>query len=292
MIADVDTAQVVEALRPIWHSKRETATRLRGRIERILSAATVAGYRSEGPNPARWRGHLDQLLPSRRKNGRKAKIGHYPALPFDQIGEFMADLRSREGVAARALEFLILCAVRTGDINGQADNEDREPMRWRDVDLGKEQWTVPATKTGGELVVPLSGPALALLRKVQALKLHDEIVFPSADMPGQPLSHAGMSSVIRRMNRERAARGQPLYIDPEQQNRPASVHGMRAVFKTWASDRTNFQREVIEAALAHTISDKVEAAYDRGDKFEKRRRLMTAWASFLAASQASVGGRS
>jgi integrase len=284
MIADVDTALIVEALRPIWHSKRETAARLRGRIEQILAAATVAGFRPEGPNPARWRGHLDQLLPSRRKNGGKAKAGHYPALPYDRMGEFMADLHGREGVAARALEFAILTACRTGDINGQAENDDREPMRWRDVDLDKALWTIPATKTGGEHVVPLSAPALDVLREVQALKLDGELVFPSVDKPGQPLSHAAMSSVIRRMNRERTAAGLPAYVDPKQGDRPASVHGMRAAFRSWAGDRTNFAREICEAALAHTIGSKVEAAYDRGDKFEKRRRLMDAWGSFAGTA--------
>ena len=224
------------------------------------------------------------MLPSRRKAGRKAK--GYPALPYQQAGEFLADLR--EGVAARALEFLILCAVRTGDINGQADNEDRPPMKWGDVDFDKQVWTVPKTKTGGEHVVPLSPAALAVLRTVQALKLDGELVFPSLDKPGQPLSHAGMSSVIRRMNRERVAQGLPPYVDPEQGNRPASVHGTRATFRTWCGDCSNFQKEVIEAALAHTISNKVEAAYDRGDKFEKRRRLMTAWANFLAKPAAAT----
>jgi integrase len=289
MIRDVSTPEIVEALRPIWVSKRETASRLRGRVESILAAATVAGLR-QGENPARWRGHLDQLLPSRRKNGRKAKSGHYSALPFDQIGEFMVDLRGREGVAARALEFLILCAVRTGDIRGQeGDNEDRPPMRWRDVHLDKALWTIPATKMGDALTVPLSGPALALLRGMQALRF--DIVFPSADRPGRPLSHYAMSATIRRMNADRVAKGLPPYTDPKQGGRPASVHGFRSTFRDWVAARTNFPREVAEAALAHTIgSSKVESAYLRDDLFEKRARLMTAWANFLDAKPAAETG--
>jgi integrase len=202
----------------------------------------------------------------------------------------MTDLRGREGVAAMALEFAILTACRTGDLNGQSQNEDRPPMKWADVDFNKGQWVVPATKMGGEHTVPLSRPALAVLSRVQALKLDGELVFPSLDKPGQPLSHFAMSATIRRMNADRLANGLPLYVDPKQGNRPATVHGMRAVFKTWASERTNFAREVIEAALAHTISDKVEAAYQRGDMLEKRRRLMDAWAAFIAKPAAAVSG--
>jgi integrase len=289
MIADVDTAFIVQALRPIWHRKPETATRLRGRIERILAAATVAGLRPEAPNPARWKNHLDQLLPARRKNGRKGARTHYPALPYDQIGEFVADLRAREGVAARALEFVILCASRTGDINGQAANEDRPPMRWADVNFDEALWTIPATKTGGEHIVPLSPAALAVLRKVQALKLHPELVFPSLDRPGQPLSHFALSAVIARMNRERVAQGQQRYIDPKQQNRPATVHGMRSAFRSWAAARSNFPREVAESALAHTVGNKIEAAYQRDDLFKKRKRLMDAWAGFIAKPAAASG---
>ena len=251
----------MKVLESIWSSKPETASRLRGRIEAILGWASVRGYRT-GDNPARWRGHLDHLLPA---TGRVRKVRHHAALPYGELPAFMAELRKREGIAARALEFLILTAARTGDIIGN-DRDDAPPMRWEHVDLDARVWTIPKTKTGAAHKVPLSDAAVAVLTGMRALGF-GEIVFPSTDRPGRPLSNGGMLSVLERMGRG-----------------DLTAHGFRATFKTWASERTNFAREVVEAALAHAISDKLEAAYRRGDLFEKRRRLMTAWAEYAGST--------
>jgi integrase len=285
-VRDIGTALVVKVLEPIWHSKPVAAERLRGRIERVLSAATVAELR-EGPNPARLKGHLDQILPTGRKKGRKT--GHHPATPYTQMGEFMVDLRAREGVAARALEFAILTACRSGDINGQRElNEEKKPMRWRDVDTAKGEWKIPATKVGPSHTVPLSPAAFAVLDKVKGLD--SELVFPSPDRPHEPLSSAAMAAVIKRMGRERAKAGLPHYTDPKQNGRIVTVHGFRSTFRDWVSECTAFAKEVAEQALAHGIKDETEAAYRRGDLLAKRARLMAAWAKFLAKPAAAAEG--
>jgi integrase len=261
-VRDVDTALVMRAIEPIWATKPETAGRLRGRIERILSWAKVRGHR-EGDNPARWKGHLDQLLPGR---GKVRKVKHHAALPYTELTAFMSELRAQNGVAARALEFTILCAVRTGDVIG-SDRDDAPPMRWSHVDLDAATWTIPKTKSGSEHKVPLPVAAVELLRVIDKHRL-GEIVFPSPNNPSRPLSNGAMLTLLDRMG--------PHYAS-------LTVHGFRATFKTWASERTNFAREVAEAALAHAISDQLEAAYRRGDFFEKRRRLMNAWADYSAS---------
>ena len=253
-VKDVDTALVLRVLEPIWTKKPETATRLRGRIERILDWARVMGYRA-GENPARWRGHLDKLLPAalNRKNRT-----HLAALPYDEIGAFMVKLRAREGIAACALEFAILTAARTGEVIGARSNE---------IDLEKALWTVPAArmKAGREHRVPLSTRALEIA------KAQPEGLFLFAGgKEKQGLSDMALLEVLRRMGRD-----------------GLTVHGFRSTFRDWASERTSYPREVCEMALAHAISDKVEAAYRRGDLFEKRRKLMLDWEKFCESPKVS-----
>ena len=246
----IDLALVMKALEPIWQTKSETASRLRGRIESVLDWATVRGYR-KGENPARWRGHLDKLLPARAKI---QKVVHHPALPYSEIADFMVSLRTQEGIAARALEFLILTAARTGEIIG---------ARWNEVDLEEKIWVVPGArmKAAREHRVPLSGPALAILKKMKEIRESD-FVFPGG-RKGKPLSNMAMLAVLKRMGRD-----------------DLTAHGFRSTFRDWAAERTTFPREVVEMALAHTIENKVEAAYRRGDLFQKRRQLMEGWARF------------
>jgi integrase len=248
-IQRVDVALVMKVLEPIWSTKPETASRVRGRIERVLDWAKVRGFR-QGENPARWRGHLDALLPAR---GKVRKVTHHAALPYDQIGAFMAALRTREAVAARALEFMILTAARTGEVLGAG---------WEEINLQGRVWTVPPDrmKAGREHRVPLSWDAVALLKKERGSA--EGLVFPG-ERRGKPLSNMAMLMVLRRMGRT-----------------DLTAHGFRSTFRDWAAECTSFPREVAEAALAHVVGDKVEAAYRRGDLFEKRRRLMDAWATY------------
>ena len=251
-VSEVDTAAVMRVLSPLWQTRTETAVRLRGRIEAVLDAATVQGHR-RGDNPARWRGHLEQLLV---RPAKIAKVEHLSALPWPEMSAFMAALRSREGVAARALEFAILCASRSGDVRG---------MRWDEVVDGV--WVVPAArmKAGKEHRVPLSDVALALLAKMPKV---DALVFPGVRSGGafKPLSDMSLLAVLKRMGR-----------------RDITVHGFRSTFRDWASERTNFPRELAELALAHAVGGKVERAYARSDQLSQRRRLMSAWAEFCAA---------
>jgi integrase len=251
----VDVGLVMKALEPIWQTKSETASRLRGRIESVLDWATVRGYR-KGDNPARWRGHLDKLLPARSK---VQKVEHHPALPYDELADFIAALRSQEGIASRALEFLILTAARTGEVIG---------ARWDEVDLEEKIWVVPAPrmKAGREHRVPLSGTALAILEEMK--KIHEsDFVFPGGKR-GKPLSNMAMLAVLKRMDRG-----------------DLTAHGFRSSFRDWAAERTSFPREVAEMALAHTVGDKVEAAYRRGDLFQKRRQMMDGWARFCETTR-------
>jgi len=245
----VDTGLVTRALEPIWATIPETASRTRGRIELVLDWATARGYR-KGDNPARWRGHLDKLMPSRAK---MRKIKHHPAIVHDDLPAFLTALRRRTDVAARALEFLILTAARSGEAI---------MARWDEIDFAGKVWTVPAerTKAHREHRVPLSAPALALL-KAMAEKREGDAVFPGERTA--MLSRYALITLLRRMKR--------TDITP---------HGFRATFRTWAGDCTTAQREVIEAALAHMVGDETERAYSRGDLFEKRRRLMDDWAAF------------
>jgi integrase len=244
----------------LWTATTETASRLRGRIEVILDWARVRGYR-EGENPARWRGHLDKLLPARSK---VQKVKHHAALPYDELPEFMARLRAQEGVGARALEFAVLTAARTGEVLG---------ARWSEIDFAEKVWTVPATrmKTAKEHRVPLSARAISILGviKVESIATgldSDGFIFPGGKLE-RPLSNMAFLMLLRRMGR-----------------RDVTAHGFRSTFRDWAAERTRFPAEVAEMALAHTVGDKVEAAYRRGDLFEKRRRLVTEWARFCDMS--------
>jgi integrase len=264
---EITTEDAVNLLRPIWYKVPETARRVRGRCEAIWAAGKVLGYCS-GDNPFRLDGNIKLLLP--RERNQKSKAGHHAALPWQEIPQFMADLSARDGTAARALEFLILCWVRTGDIIGQKGrDEDRPPMRWEHVDLEAQLWTIPGTKTGGQHRVPLSDAAVQVLRSVRGLD--PEIVFPSPGKQGQPLSNNAMLTVLKRMGRT-----------------DVTTHGFRSSAKDWASETTSFPREVTEMALAHEIESDVEAAYRRGDLFVKRRHLMAAWADYCGNSPADV----
>jgi integrase len=253
----VDTGLVLKVLEPIWTVKPETASRLRGRVESVLDFAKVRGYR-EGENPARWRGHLDKLLPARSK---VRQVEHHAALLHAELPAFLANLREQEGIAARALEFAILTAARTGEVIG---------ARWNEVDLLDKTWTVPAArmKAHREHRVPLSARAISILGEMQAARqadAGDAHVF-AGRKPGTPLSNMAFLMLLRRMG-----------------HGDLTAHGFRATFKTWASERTSFQNEVVEACLAHVIGSKVEQAYRRGDLFEKRRKLMDAWAVYCTA---------
>lgn len=253
LVSDVNQSHVLAILQPIWKDKTETATRVRGRIEQVLDWARVRGHR-EGENPARWRGHLDKLLPAPNK---VTKVEHHKALPIDAMPQFMADLRMRRGVAACALEFLVLTASRSGEVRGAA---------WSEFDLDAGVWTVPAErmKAGKEHRVPLSRQALAIVTGQPRIAGND-LVFPAPR--GGALSDMTLTAVTRRME-----------VD-------AVPHGMRSTFRDWAAERTNYPREVAEMALAHTIEDKVEAAYRRGDLFNKRAQMMADWAAFCSHTE-------
>lgn len=255
-VANIETADVISTLTPIWTLKPETASRVRQRIEAVIDYATALGLRS-GENPARWRGHLDHLLP---KPAKVRAVKHHPALPHAQIADFMGDLAGRTGVAARALGFTILTAARSGETRG---------MTWAEVDLDARVWTIPAErmKAGKEHRVPLSDAAVALLGP---RRQDDALVFESESKSGKPISDMSMTAVLRRMGRD-----------------GITVHGFRSTFRDWAGETTGFPREVIEAALAHRIKDKAEAAYARSDLFDKRRELMDAWA--LVATKTNLG---
>lgn len=245
---DISLAHVMSVLEPIWKTKTETASRLRGRIESVLDWATVRGYR-QGDNPARWRGHLDKLLP---KPSKVSKVEHHAALDVDAVPGFMSALRKMEGMGARALEFTILTAARSGEVRGAT---------WDEIDLKAGVWTVPAgrMKASKEHRVPLSKAALKL---IAALPRREDSPYVFAAPRGGMLSDMSLSAVMRRME-----------VD-------AVPHGFRSTFRDWAAERTAYPNEVVEMALAHTISDKVEAAYRRGDLFEKRTRLMADWAAY------------
>jgi integrase len=245
----ITTDDVLTVLKPMWTTKAETASRVRGRIEKVLDAAKAKGFR-EGENPARWRGHLDHLLPRPSKLAR----GHHAAMPYEDVAAFVGKLREREASAALALEFCILTAARSGEVLG---------ARWSEIDLDKKIWTVPANrmKPGRVHRVPLSARAVSILKHLAVPKSGD-FVFPGHSR-GKSLSNMAMEMMLRRMNIE-----------------GATVHGFRSSFRDWAGNVTTFPREVTETALSHVIGDKAEQAYRRSDALEKRRKLMEAWASY------------
>lgn len=251
LVRDVELAHVLKVLEPIWRSKTETASRVRGRIESVLDWAKGRGYRA-GDNPAAWKGNLDAQLPRPEKI---AKTVHHAALPVAEVSSFMTKLRAAEGMGARALEFAILTAARSGEVRGAT---------WAEIDLEAKVWTVPAErmKAHKEHRVPLSAAAVHLLKALP--RIEDNNMVFAAPRGGQ-LSDMTLTAVLRRME-----------ID-------AVPHGFRSTFRDWTAECTNYPNEVCEMALAHTVGDKVEAAYRRGDLFEKRRRLMDEWAAFLAS---------
>ena len=250
------TDDILIVLKPIWIEKAETASRLRGRIEKVLDAAKAKGFRS-GENPARWRGHLDHLLPKPLKLAR----GHHPALPYEQMSDFFKQLRQRRGMASEALEFCILTASRTNEVLG---------MRWTEIDMKNKIWTIPPErmKAGREHRVPLASRAIAILKALQENAV-GTYVFTS-DLEGNPLSSMAMSMLLRRM-----------------QVKKATVHGFRSSFRDWAGNVSSFPREVVETALAHVIGDKAEQAYRRSDALEKRRKLMEAWGAYCEPARAA-----
>ncbi|MCC1495044.1 site-specific integrase [Cognatishimia sp. F0-27] len=247
-VAKIETADVISTLTPIWSEKPETANRVRQRIEAVIDYASALGIHT-GDNPARWRGHLDHLLPKPKK---VRAVKHHPALSHVEIANFMTELSGRQGIAARALAFTILTAARSGETRG---------MTWAEVDLNARIWTIPAArmKTAKEHRVPLTDAVIALLG---ARGDDAALVFASETKVGKPISDMSMTAVLRRMERD-----------------GITVHGFRSTFRDWAGETTGFPREVIEAALAHGIKDKAEAAYARSDLFDKRRKLMEAWTS-------------
>lgn len=247
-VDEIGVRDVERVLAPIWTDKTETAMRVRGRMEAVLAWATVAEYRT-GDNPARWRHNLDKLMP---KPSKVRKVKHHRALPVDKLPAFMFALRGRDGMAARALEFLILTAARSQEVR---------LAEWREIDLEAATWTVPAEhmKAGREHKVPLSPRAVRLLQALPRV-VGSPLVFPAAR--GRPMSDMTLSAVMRRME-----------VD-------AVPHGFRSTFRDWAAERTNYPREVAEMALAHAIENKVEAAYRRGDLFGKRAKMMADWAKF------------
>jgi integrase len=264
-VRDIDTGLVVKVIKPLWTAVPETASRLRGRIETVLNWATAHGHRRDQygnalPNPARWKGNLDHLLPKRSK---VRSIKHFDAMPYGEVGAFMAELRQQEGVAPLALQFTILNAART--------NETIE-AKWSEFDPLRRLWTIPGErmKSGRDHRVPLSDAAMEILKR-QTEASQGDYVFPGR-ISNKPLSNMSMLQLLRRM------RGQGK-----------TVHGFRSTFKDWARERTNFPNEVSEAALAHINADKVEAAYARGDLFEKRRKLMEAWAGYCSTVETGGG---
>jgi integrase len=253
-VDEIDTEAVLSAVKPMWIERPKNADRLRGRIEAVLDAARAAGHRT-GENPARWRGHLEHLLPRPPKLAR----GHHAAMPYHDVPDFLARLRRDDNIGARALEYCILTATRTAETLG---------ARWPEIDLEGKVWTIPAArmKTAREHRVPLSERAVAILEGLVPLRTC-EFIFPSPRGP-KPLSHVVMQRVLARM-----------------EVKGATTHGFRSAFRDWAGNETHAPREIAEAALAHAVGNQVEQAYRRGDALEKRRTLMDAWAQYCESNE-------
>lgn len=251
-VGAIDVGLVLKAIEPIWTTTPETASRVRGRIEAVLDWAAARGYRS-GDNPARWRGHLENLLPRRNK---RRDVVHLAALPYSEIAPFMAELLQQADISARALEFAILAASRSGEVLG---------ARWAEINVAERLWTIPGSrmKSGREHRVPLSDAALAIVEQMAAIRTN-EFVFPGSKRPA--IGGDAMRRMLKQLGRT-----------------DLTVHGFRSSFSDWCAEQTNFPAEVREMALAHAVGDKVEAAYRRGDLFEKRRRLAEAWAQYCSA---------
>jgi integrase len=289
LVRDVEKEHVLEVLRPIWTEKNETASRLRSRMELVLSYAMQAGYRPEGLNPARWKGGLDKLLP---KPSKVARVENHPALPAALAAAFVSEQHEAQGLGAWALQLAILTATRSGEVRGATWGEmqfailtatrsgEVRGATWGEIDLTGKVWTIPADrmKARREHRVPLSSAAVKLLKalpRFEAEAGQPEYLFPAAR--GGQLSDMTLSAVVRRMN---SRTRKPHWVDA--QGRPVVPHGFRSTFRDWVAEHTSYPNEVAEMALAHTIGNKAEAAYRRGDLFEKRRRLMDEWAAFLS----------
>jgi len=260
-VSEIDTGAVLEVVERLWHAKPETASRVRGRIEGILDYAAARGWR-QGDNPARWRGHLDHLLPA---PGKVRAVVHHAALDWRKMSDFMQELRQRQGIAARAVEFCILSAARSSEARG---------ARWDEIDLSTRTWCISGmrTKTAKEHRVPLSDPAINVLNKMRSLLANTgDLIFPGAR--GGEMSDVALSKIAKL-----CAPGANI-----------TLHGMRSAFRDWAGESTSYPREVIEMALAHRLGDKAEQAYARGDLFQKRRGLMDDWAAFCASQAAASG---
>ena len=264
LVADIQIRDVLRTLEPIWTKKTETASRLRGRIESIISWATVAGHR-EGENPARWKGNLSEILP---KPSKVTKPVHQPALALGDVGAWFVDLQSREGIGARALEFLAMTAGRSGEIRGAT---------WDEVDLTAKLWVIPAErmKMGREHRVPLTNAALTLLTSLPRFD-DSPYVFPS--IKSRMISDMTISAVMRRQR----------FID-RRTGRTAVPHGIRSTFRDWVAEKTQYPREMAEIALAHNVGSEVERTYRRGDQMEKRRLMMSSWNRFLQGKQEKNG---
>jgi len=262
IVSEISVQDIQRVLEPIWLTKTETASRLRGRLEAVLAWATVSGHRS-GENPARWRGNLDSVLP---KPSRVAKVAHHPALSMADAPNWFADVRSRNGMATRALEFMAMTAARSGEVRGAL---------WQEIDLDAGLWIIPADrmKAGKEHRVPLTGPAIDLIKALDRFG-DSPYVFPA--VRGGQLSDAALSACMKRIQ-EAASAG---YVDTRS-GRPAVPHGLRSTFRDWAAEKTEFPRDMAEIALAHTVGSDVERAYRRGDMLEKRREMMQVWSEFL-----------
>jgi integrase len=253
----VDVALVMKALEPIWTEKPQTASRVRGRIENVIDWATARGYR-HGENPARWRGHLENLLPNKNKVRR---VEHHRALPYQEVGAFMAELRALGGTPARALEFAVLTGARTGEVVG---------ARWGEMNLAERLWTIPGErmKAGLEHRVPLSDAALSIIKAMAEIRQGD-LIFPGGKANNQPLSNTAFFHLLRKIGRG-----------------DLTAHGFRSTLRDWAAEQTNFPREVAELALAHAVGSAVERSYQRSDLFDRRRRLMAAWARHCSTPMA------
>jgi integrase len=259
-VSDINTSLVLKIIRPLWQTKTETASRVRQRIEAILGWATIHGYRT-GDNPAAWGNHLEHALPAK---ATLVSIAHHPALPYAEIATFMGKLKQQTGMAPRALEFLILTGVRSGEALG---------ARWEEIDLGQKLWVIPADrmKAGREHRVPLSDAALSIIEDTCKLRHADDGGFVFQGKRGRPLGSACLAMVLRRMG-----------------HTGITVHGFRSTLRDWAAEQTGFPHEVCEQVLAHAPRNAVVAAYQRGDLLEKRRQLMEAWASYCAAPAGDV----
>jgi len=257
-VAAIDTPIVLSVLKPIWQQKPESASRIRGRIEAILSYSVVAEHRPPGDNPARWRGHLENLLPAKRKI---APVQHHAALAYNEISSFMAELQARPGVSARALEFTILTAARSGEALG---------ARWDEFNLAERLWIIAAErmKARKEHRAPLSDAAVGIVEAMAASR-NGDLVF-TGRVANKPMNRVALEQVIRRMGRS-----------------DTTVHGFRSTFRDWVAERTSYPGEMAEMALAHAVNNAVEAAYRRGDMLDRRRRLMQDWADFCSAPVAT-----